>query len=66
LDVIDQELEKRGYRFIRCYDNSIILVKSQRSGDRILSSITSFLEKRLKLIVNETKNQVVQSINARF
>ncbi len=59
LDVLDKELEKRGHKFVRYCDDFIILVKSHRAGHRVLSSITRFLGKRLKLDVNEKKSQVV-------
>jgi len=59
LDVLDKELEKRGHKFVRYCDDFVILVKSQRAGLRVLTSITRFLKKRLKLTVNEKKSQVV-------
>jgi len=59
LDVLDKELEKRGHKFVRYCDDFVILVKSQRAGNRVLSSVIRFLEKRLKLMVNENKSQVV-------
>jgi len=58
LDDLDRELEKRGHRFARYADDFIILVKSQSAGERVMQSITRFLAKRLKLIVNETKSKV--------
>jgi RNA-directed DNA polymerase len=58
LDDLDKELERRGHRFARYADDFIILVKSQRSGERVLASITRFLTQQLKLAVNEAKSQV--------
>jgi RNA-directed DNA polymerase len=58
LDDLDKELERRGHRFARYADDFIILVKSQRSGERVLGSITRFLTRKLKLVVNETKSHV--------
>ncbi len=58
LDDLDRELEKRGHRFARYADDFIILVKSQSAGERVMRSITRFLTKRLKLVVNETKSKV--------
>lgn len=58
LDELDQELERRGHRFARYADDCNIYVKSQRSGQRVLASITGFLSRRLKLTVNEEKSAV--------
>jgi RNA-directed DNA polymerase len=61
LDVLDKELEKRGHKFVRYADDFIILVKSERSGERVLASIQRFLEKQLKLQLNQDKSQVIHS-----
>jgi len=66
LDVLDKELEKRGHKFARYCDDFMILVKSPRAGQRVLSSITRFLGKRLKLQVNKTKSQVVSVDQCKF
>jgi RNA-directed DNA polymerase len=58
LDDLDKELEARGHRFARYADDFIILVKSQRAGERVMRSITRFLERRLRLSVNERKSRV--------
>jgi RNA-directed DNA polymerase len=58
LDDLDRELERRGHRFARYADDFIILVKSRRSGERVLASITRFLTRKLKLVVNEAKSHV--------
>jgi RNA-directed DNA polymerase len=58
LDVLDKELERRGHRFVRYADDCNIYVKSERAGDRVMKSITRFLEKKLKLKVNEQKSAV--------
>jgi RNA-directed DNA polymerase len=58
LDDLDKELERRGHCFSRYADDLIILVKSQRAGNRVLSSIRRFLENKLKLAVNEKKSKV--------
>ena len=62
----DKELEKRGHKFARYCDDFMILVKSPRAGHRVLSSITRFLENRLKLKVNEKKSQVVSVDQCKF
>ena len=59
LDDLDKELEKRGHKFVRYADDFIILVKSQRAGERVKRSVSRFLERRLKLKVNEDKSHVV-------
>jgi RNA-directed DNA polymerase len=58
LDDLDKELEARGHRFARYADDFIILVKSQRAGERVMLRITRFLERRLRLSVNERKSRV--------
>jgi RNA-directed DNA polymerase len=58
LDELDRELERRGLRFARYADDLIILVKSQRAGQRVKRSVTAFLARRLKLPVNEHKSKV--------
>lgn len=58
LDVLDKELEKRGLHFVRYADDLVILVRSKLAGERVLRSITRFLEKRLKLKVNQEKSGV--------
>ncbi|MGE6437014.1 reverse transcriptase domain-containing protein [Shewanella baltica] len=56
LDSLDKELESRGHHFARYADDFIILVKSQRAGERVLKSITRYLATKLKLVVNEQKS----------
>ena len=58
LDVLDKELERRGHRFVRYADDCNIYVKSERAGSRVMESITRFLDKKLKLKVNEQKSAV--------
>lgn len=59
LDDLDRELEKRSHRFARYADDFVILVKSQRAGERVMANIRRFLERRLRLTVNEKKSHVV-------
>ena len=56
LDELDKELERRGHKFCRYVDDANIYVRSLRAGERVLQSVKQFLEKRLKLKVNETKS----------
>lgn len=58
LDDLDKELEKRGHRFVRYADDCNIYVRSQRAGERVMASVTKFLEGRLKLKVNRQKSAV--------
>lgn len=58
LDDLDKELERRGHSFVRYADDSNIYVKSERAGHRVLRSISRFLEKKLRLTVNQTKSAV--------
>ncbi len=66
LDPLDKELEKRGHKFARYADDFTILVKSKRAGERILKSISNYLERRLKLIVNSDKSRVVKTSESKF
>lgn len=58
LDDLDKELEKRGHRFCRYADDVNIYVHSQAAGERLLASITRFLERHLRLKVNQEKSAV--------
>ncbi|MBT3722895.1 MAG: group II intron reverse transcriptase/maturase, partial [Gammaproteobacteria bacterium] len=56
--VLDKELESRGHKFIRYADDVAIFVKSKRAGERVLESTTRFLERKLKVKVNQCKSKV--------
>ena len=66
LDDLDRELEKRGHKFVRYADDFVILVKSARAGARVKESITKFLEKKLKLKVNQDKSKVGKAKKCEF
>jgi RNA-directed DNA polymerase len=66
LDDLDKELEKRGHQFCRYADDLILLVKSKRSGERVMESISRFLEKKLKVQVNRDKSRVVKAEKSTF
>jgi len=66
LDDLDQKLEMRGHRFVRYADDFVILVKSQRAGERVMLSIRRFLERKLKLKVNEKKSRVAPTDQSNF
>jgi len=58
LDNLERELERRGHRFVRYADDCNIYVRSKRAGSRVLKSISQFLDRHLKLSVNEAKSAV--------
>ena len=58
LDDLDKELEKRGHKFVRYADDLAIFVKSRRAGERVLASISRYLERKLKVKVNQAKSGV--------
>lgn len=60
LDDLDRELEGRGHRFARYADDLMVLVKSERAGQRVKASLTTYLDRRLKLPVNEQKSHVAK------
>lgn len=66
LNELDKELAKRGHPFVRYADDCNIFVKSPRAGERVLASITRFLEKELKLTVNQEKTKVVPAFKMKF
>lgn len=66
LDDLDKELEKRGHKFVRYADDFVILVRTQRAGLRVKESVTRFLERKLKLKVNQDKSQVSPTDNTNF
>ena len=58
LDELDKELEKRGLRFVRYADDCVIFVRSERAGNRVMESISRFIEKKLRLKVNREKSAI--------
>jgi RNA-directed DNA polymerase len=66
LDELDRELESRGLRFVRYADDCNIYVGSEKAARRVMASITRFLERRLKLQVNEAKSAVDRPWNRTF
>jgi RNA-directed DNA polymerase len=66
LDDLDKELEHRGHSFVRYADDFILLVKSQRAGERVMLSVQRFLERKLKLRINEEKSQVDKTDKTNF
>jgi len=66
LTELDRELEKRGHRFVRYADDCNIYVRSERAGQRVMTSVTQFITRRLKLKVNETKSAVARPWERKF
>jgi len=66
LNDLDRELEERGHKFVRYADDCNIYVKTQRAGERVLESVTKYLEKKLKLKVNPKKSKVERATRAKF
>ncbi|GAW63879.1 group II intron reverse transcriptase/maturase [Ligilactobacillus acidipiscis] len=66
LNELDKELTRRGHKFVRYADDCDIYVKSKRAGERVLKSITQFLEKKLKVEVNAEKTQVGSPLRLKF
>ena len=66
LDVLDQELARRGHRFVRYADDCNVYVRSRRAGERVMASVTRFVTTRLKLRVNATKSAVDQPSRRKF
>lgn len=66
LDELDQELARRGHRFVRYADDSCVFVRSSRAGLRVLASITRFVERRMRLKVNRAKSAVRQPHELHF
>jgi len=66
LDELDWELTRRGHRFVRYADDCNIYVCSERSGQRVMDSITRFIEQRLRLKVNQDKSAVAKPDDRHF
>jgi retron-type reverse transcriptase len=65
LDEVDKELERRGHAFVRYADDLNVYVRSERAGERVMTSLRKVFGK-LKLRVNETKSKVTRATNAEF
>jgi len=66
LDEFDKELERRGHRFCRYADDCNIYVGSRQAGERVLRSVSEFLETKLKLTVNRQKSACAQVNKRQF
>ena len=66
LDELDKELERRGHSFCRYADDCNIYVRSRKAGERVMSSIGDFIERKLKLKVNREKSGVRHCSDVKF
>jgi group II intron reverse transcriptase/maturase len=66
LDELDSELSRRGHRFVRYADDCNIYVQSERAGKRVMESLVRFIERRLRLKVNQAKSAVAQPDQRHF
>jgi group II intron reverse transcriptase/maturase len=66
LDELDKELEQRGHKFCRYADDCNIYVKSQKAGERVMESITRYIEEVLNLKVNRNKSAVDRPSRRKF
>jgi len=66
LSELDEELARRGHRFVRYADDCNIYVRSQRAGQRVMASVSSFINRRLRLKVNELKSAVARPETRHF
>ena len=66
LDDLDRELEGRGLHFCRYADDCMIFVRTMEAGERILRSVSQYIEKELKLKVNRQKSKVDKVWNCTY
>ena len=66
LDKLDKELEQRGLRFTRYADDTIVFTKSEKAANRVMKSITEWIERKLFLKVNVTKTKVVRPTRSKY
>ncbi|NLV32425.1 MAG: group II intron reverse transcriptase/maturase [Acidobacteria bacterium] len=66
LDDLDRELERRGHRFCRYADDCNVYVRSKHAGERVMDSLTWFLERKLRLKVNQAKSAVARPWERKF
>lgn len=66
LDELDDELEKRGHRFVRYADDCNVYVRSEHAGRRVMDSLRKFITNRLRLRINEAKSAVARPYRRKF
>ncbi len=66
LNELDKELERRGLHFVRYADDCLIFVKSEMAAVRVMRSVTSWIERKLRLKVNATKSKISKPIKLKY
>jgi RNA-directed DNA polymerase len=66
LSELDEELSRRGLRFVRYADDANIYVRSERAGHRVMRSVAQFIQRRLRLKLNEAKSAVARPQTRHF
>jgi RNA-directed DNA polymerase len=66
LDELDQELARRGHRFVRYADDCNVYVRSEQAGQRVMASLTRFIDRRLRLKINQDKSAVARPEDRHF
>lgn len=66
LNELDWELDRRGLRFVRYADDCIILVRSRKAAERVMASVTRYIENRLLLKVNRNKSKIGRPTDIKY
>ena len=66
LNELDKELEKRGLRFVRYADDCLITVRSEKAANRVIQTVTRYIENKLGLIVNVEKSKVARPRDIKY
>lgn len=66
LDELDKELQARGLHFVRYADDCVITVRSSAAANRVMHTVTSWIDRKLGLKVNATKSKVTKPINLKY
>jgi len=66
LNELDKEIEARGLNFVRYADDSLIMLKSEKSANRVMESITQYIEKKLGLKVNVNKSKIAKPRDIKY
>ena len=66
LNELDKELEKRGLRFVRYADDCLITVRSEKAANRVMQTVTRYIENKLGLIVNVEKSKVARPRDIKY
>lgn len=66
LDPLDKELTRRGHVFARYADDFLILVKSAKAAQRVMESVATYVEVKLRLVVNRTKSKCAPLAECEF